>query len=108
MDSDVGTYDRFRKIAMTALNSDGDYPSADKIRSEVERLRVVYPISDAQAAAVISAIEAALGVSMTIGSLLSTDDFEPWLAKARAGIVPYYWTRYSDLLFSTATVPPRS
>lgn len=107
MDSDVGTYDRFRKIAMTALNSDGDYPSADKIRSEVERLRVVYPISDAQAAAVISAIEAALGVSMTIGSLLSTDDFEPWLAQARAGIVPYYWTRYSDLLFSTATVPPK-
>ena len=107
MDSDRATYETFRKIAMTALNSDGDYPNAEAIRMEVQKLRVVYPISDAQAAAVIAAIEASLGVSMTIGSLLSADDFQPWLAQARATIEPYYWDRYSDLLFSNAKVPPK-
>jgi hypothetical protein len=106
MVSDPTAYDRFRMIAMTAL-SGGDFPSSEKIRSEIERLRTIYSISDVQAEAVVAAIETALGVSMTIGSLLSTEDFEPWLAQARANILPYYWKRYSDLLFSTASVPPK-
>ncbi len=38
------------------------------------------------------------GVTMTIGSLLVERGYEPWLDAARAGIDPYYWSRYRQLL----------
>lgn len=43
-------------------------------------------------------IEANLGVTMSVGSLLVEDDYEPWLMDARKDINPYYWDRYRQLL----------
>ncbi len=37
-------------------------------------------------------------MSMEIGSVITEKDYKEWLTAAKAGIDPYYWERYHQLL----------
>jgi hypothetical protein len=100
-------YELVRTLATVALHRAGGYPTAEEIRDQVTRLRLAYSVTDAEADALTADIEASLGVSMTIGSLLVAPDFQPWLAEARRTITPYYWDRYKTLLMSADRMPPK-
>jgi hypothetical protein len=55
-------------------------------------------ISDGEAEDLARSLESSHGVSMKIGSMLTAKDYVPWLDAARAGIDPYYWNRYRQLM----------
>lgn len=74
--------------------------TADGIRQLVAMLRqaaLFDLVADADAEQIARWAEAIHDVSMAEGATLQTD-FEPWLDDARAGIEPYYWDRYRQLL----------
>ncbi len=74
--------------------------TADGIRQLVAMLRqaaLFDLVVDADAEQIARWAEAIHDVSMAEGATLQTD-FEPWLDDARAGIEPYYWDRYRQLL----------
>lgn len=70
------------------------------IRKTIGNFRVIESCSvdDEAAEQLARKFETRHGVTMTIGSLLTERDFEPWLDGARAEINPYYWDRYRKLL----------
>src|SRR6185312_10279074 len=55
-------------------------------------------VTDDEAEALAKQFEERHGVTMTIGAVLTYDEYEPWLAGRQAGIVPYFWNRYRRLL----------
>src|SRR5258708_3623189 len=95
----------FRMAANGALSV--SYPSAGKIREVVKGLQSVFGVSDAEAELCVQRIEAAQGVSMTVGSILATPEFKPWLEAARAEMVPYYWDRYRQMLIQGGRFPAK-
>lgn len=76
-------------------------PSQERIRaliSQVRQLSMFNDVTDSLAEKLALNFEAQHGVSMTIGSMLTAQDYEPWLDAARSKIQPYYWNRYKKLL----------
>lgn len=76
-------------------------PSPDRIRELIGQIRQIplcSDVSDGQAEELARSLENSHGVSMKIGSMLTTKDYVPWLGAARARITPYYWNRYRQLL----------
>lgn len=76
-------------------------PSPDRIRELIGQIRQIplcADVSDEQAEELARSLENSHGVSMKIGSMLTTKDYVPWLDAARADITPYYWNRYRQLL----------
>lgn len=76
-------------------------PSQERIRtliSQVRQLPMFNDVTDSLAEKLALNFEAQHGVSMTIGSMLTAQDYEPWLDAARSKIQPYYWNRYKKLL----------
>jgi len=76
-------------------------PSPDRIRELIGQIRQIplcADVSDEQAEALARSLENSHGVSMKIGSMLTSRDYVPWLDAARAHITPYYWNRYRQLL----------
>jgi len=55
-------------------------------------------VDDSEAELLARQFEMRHGVTMTIGSVLTERDYEPWLDASRADIEPYYWGRYKNLL----------
>src|SRR4051812_36981873 len=94
----------FRAAAISALSV--SYPSAERIREVVKALQAVFHVSDSDAELCIAHIEAAQGVSMTLGSILTAPEFTPWLDAARVGITPYYWDRYRSMLIQSGRIAP--
>lgn len=41
------------------------------------------------------------GISMSLGAVVTSDDFEPWLDQAKQHIDPFYWKRYREHLVNT-------
>lgn len=76
-------------------------PSPDRIRELIGQIRHIplcADVSDEQAEELARSLENSHGVSMKIGSMLTSKDYVPWLDAARADITPYYWNRYRQLL----------
>jgi hypothetical protein len=76
-------------------------PSAARIRAlinQVRQLPMCADVDDALAERLALAFEERHGVTMTVGSTLQEDNYEPWLNDARKTIDPYYWSRYKKLL----------
>ncbi|MEZ5284686.1 MAG: hypothetical protein R2712_07745 [Vicinamibacterales bacterium] len=76
-------------------------PSPERIRELIEALRgtpMCAGVSDADAEQLALKFEERHGVTMDLGAYLTDADYEPWLDASRAGITPYYWNRYRDLL----------
>lgn len=76
-------------------------PSPERIRaliSQVRQLAMCNDVTDCTAEKLALDFETQHGVSMTIGSMLTAQDYEPWLDAVRSKIDPYYWNRYKKLL----------
>lgn len=76
-------------------------PTPERIRaliSMVRKLDDCENVTDDEAEQLALTFEAQHGVSMTLGAMLTAQDYEPWLAAARSKIDPYYWSRYKKLL----------
>ena len=77
----------------------GELPTQEKIREYISRGRASCPaVTDEQADELAQWFETVHGVTMTDGATLQETGFEPWLEGARAGLDPYYWDRYRELL----------
>jgi hypothetical protein len=88
--------ERLRK-AVGAIIYEANSPTADDIREEIDRLRLAYEITDAEAEKLARDLEACHSITMSNGAVLEEEHI-PWLADARAEIDPYYWGRYKKLL----------
>jgi hypothetical protein len=86
------------ETAVEALLAKGANPTPERIRELIGQFRVIFSVTDDEAERLARLFEARHSISMTIGSVLTARDYEPWLAAARAGIEPYYWDRYKKLL----------
>lgn len=76
-------------------------PSPDRIRELIGQIRQIplcSDVTDDQVEELARSLENSHGVSMKIGSMLTAKDYVPWLDAARAGIEPYYWNRYRQLM----------
>ncbi len=76
-------------------------PTPERIRELISNIRQIplcSDVSDDQADELARSLESSHGVSMKIGSMLTAKDYVPWLDAARAGIDPYYWNRYRQLM----------
>lgn len=75
-------------------------PTPEKIRELITSFRIIptCAVSDADAERLARQLEARHDVTMTIGAMLTSRDFEPWLEARRSRIEPYYWGRYKRLL----------
>ena len=75
-------------------------PSPERIRELIRDFRNIPSchVDDVAAEQLAREFETRHGVTMTVGSMLTEREFEPWLDGARAEISPYYWDRYKRLL----------
>ena len=77
----------------------GELPTRETIRERIREGRALCPdVTDDQAEELALWFESVHGVAMQLGAALQDRGFEPWLEDARAGIDPYYWERYRQLL----------
>ena len=76
-------------------------PTPHRVRELITQVRsmpMCSEVDDDSAEALAREFEERLGVSMTIGSVLTDDEYRPWLESARSEIDPYYWERYRRYL----------
>jgi hypothetical protein len=75
-------------------------PTPARIRELIQQFRIIEScnVDDASAEQLARKFEVRHGVTMTIGSVLTESEYEPWLDASRADIDPYYWSRYRRLL----------
>jgi Z1 domain len=74
-------------------------PTPSDIRKLIGDLRPMFQVvTDEEAESLARRLEERLGVTMTIGAVLTQQGFAPWLEAAREGIDPYYWDRYQKHL----------
>ncbi|GMO93592.1 Z1 domain-containing protein [Bradyrhizobium sp. TM239] len=88
------------ELAVEGLLAREPSPTPEKIRELITSFRVIptCAVSDADAERLARQLEARHDVTMTIGAMLTSHDFEPWLEGRRSSIDPYYWGRYKRLL----------
>ena len=75
-------------------------PTQARIRELIQQFRIIEScnVDDEAAELLARRFEVRLGVTMTIGAMLTERDYEPWLDSVRGNIDPYYWERYKKLL----------
>jgi hypothetical protein len=75
-------------------------PTPESIRELIAQVRKLpmIAVTDEEAERLARSFETRLDVSMSIGSQLVMDGYEPWLPARRANIEPYFWQRYRRLL----------
>lgn len=75
-------------------------PTPELIRGMIDQYRVIppYAIPDEDVERLAREIESQLDIQMTLGSYVSDDGFVEWYPAAKAGIEPYYWDRYRQLM----------
>ncbi|TAK91935.1 MAG: endonuclease [Aquabacterium sp.] len=56
------------------------------------------PVTDEDKSSALKELQTRQRVNMDVGTGIKEDDIKPWLDRRRAGIDPYYWTRYSTYL----------
>ena len=75
--------------------------TAERIREVVDDLRgmpMFQSVSEEDAELLARRFEQRVGITQSIGSVLTERGHQPWLAAARARIDPYYWNRYRQQL----------
>ena len=76
-------------------------PTPESIReliSDLRRSPMCAEVDDEAAEHLAREFEVKHGVTMTIGAVLTEEDYTPWFSSAKASIQPYYWDRYRRLL----------
>ena len=84
-----------------------DKKTADELRALIKTLNSVMPamgyesVSPDQEESLAREFEERNGISMGLGAVVTSDDFEPWLDEAKQSIDPFYWKRYREHLIRT-------
>lgn len=88
------------EVAVEGFLARDPSPTPEKIRELITNFRAIptCAVSDADAERLARQLEARHDVTMTIGAMLTSRDFEPWLEARRSSVDPYYWGRYKRLL----------
>jgi hypothetical protein len=73
-------------------------PTEDEIHELAHRLRIAFPVSDEEFAAVLHRITAKVSISMDTGVALVAYEHIPWLNARKPEIDPFYWERFNQLL----------
>lgn len=83
-------------------------PTGEVIRDLIEQYRVIppYAIPDEDVERLAREIESQLDIQMTLGSVVQEGGFVEWYPGAKAGIEPYYWDRYRQLM-EEKNFPPK-
>ncbi|MBN1971837.1 MAG: Z1 domain-containing protein [Candidatus Delongbacteria bacterium] len=93
--------------AYRSLLNYSEYSNAESIRTNVIlNAKIVFHLNekpdlfltDDQIETIAKSIESKFGVSMSIGSIISAEEYTPWLSDSREDINWYYWNRYKMLL----------
>ena len=87
-----------RAVAMQLIAAQ-PHPTPASIREAIAACRPIpaFQVSDQAAEALARQIESQLDVTMTLGAVVQ-EDFAEWYDAAKAGIEPFYWDRYRQLL----------
>ena len=87
------------EIVAAGLLASETNPSPSKIREIIGMFRQLeeFTVDDASAEKLAREFEVRHAVTMKLGAVLSVE-YQPWLDGARAGISPFYWKRYRQLL----------
>jgi hypothetical protein len=80
-------------------------PEEAELASLVNKLRVIFPITDEERDALLRRLHARLAIRMDTGTALVEHDHRPWLNARRPSIEPFYWDRFSKYLFVLRWVP---
>lgn len=88
------------KAAVRPVIARASPPSPDFIRTTIGQFRAIpsLTVSDDDAERLAREIESQLDIRMTLGASVHDEGFVEWYPTAKAGIEPYYWDRYSQLL----------
>jgi hypothetical protein len=81
-------------------------PTEQEINDLAGRLRIAFPVTDEEYAAVLHRITAKVAISMDTGVALVGYEHVPWLNARKPEIDPFYWERYKQLL-SKKEWPPK-
>ncbi len=74
-------------------------PSEEDIKSAIEKVSIMMPMSDAEKTTIEKLLQASYKVRMDLGdAVIKESTYHPWLATRKAHITPYYWNRYSKFL----------
>jgi hypothetical protein len=104
--SEVGNYEFLSaQVSQALVNS--DKKTADELRALITTLNSVMPamgyevVSSEQEEFLARTLEERNGISMGLGAVVTSEDFEPWLDEAKQNIDPFYWKRYREHLIRT-------
>ena len=84
-----------------------DNKTADELRTLIKTLNSIMPgmgyeaVSSDQEELLAREFEERNGISMGLGAVVTSEDFEPWLDEAKQNIDPFYWKRYREHLIRT-------
>lgn len=104
--SDNTGYEYLDSLIATAL-ADVEKLTAEDLRSKIAALNGTLGVfghtqlQDDQLEKLAREFEERNGISMGWGSVVESDDFEPWLDEAKKDIDPFYWSRYRHHLVKT-------
>ena len=91
-------YDRLR-LTVNAILATVEPLTQQVIRDEIARLRPAFPeVKDDEVEQLAAHFEKLHAIEMGSGHTLQGASYEPWLARARKDIDPYYWQRYEQHL----------
>lgn len=83
-------------------------PTPELIRNMIGEYRVIppYAIPEEDVERLAREIESQLDIQMSLGSVVQEDGFVEWYQAAKAGVEPYYWDRYRQLM-GEKNFPPK-
>lgn len=91
--TDLALFEKFVRVQVgsVALNR---APTEQELKDACDMVRMMMPISDADAEMVIKKLQSALDVAMDIGIVIERE-YEPWLKAKKDDIDFFYWNRYA-------------
>ena len=87
---------RIERMVIVSLPNDRP-PTEEEVRDLAERLRLAFPVSDEEFAALIKRLHAKVSITMDTGIALVAEH-RPWLSARKPTIDPFYWERFQQLL----------
>lgn len=104
--SEVSNYEFLDgQVSQAIVGSDNK--TADELRTLIKTLNSIMPgmgyeaVSSDQEELLAREFEERNGISMGLGAVVTSEDFEPWLDEAKQNIDPFYWKRYREHLIRT-------
>lgn len=76
----------------------------DELRIMIRGVAALVPpgLTDEEIEQIAREIEHKQGIKAGLGTVVDSEDFEPWLDDAKPSIEPFYWNRYQQLLLQNS------